>query len=564
MGTYSTNFNLYNPANGEVGWGKASGPAQVNQNWINIDSLALSKQPLADQIIVGNFNLIASGSMGSVNINAANPSNIGISISDYFGGFINAYVQAGSPEIDFISDDGTTNALYTVVGESFEDFVISGQYGVQFRAGSANSLRLPSSTGTTGQVLATDGGSPIQQLSWANGGVTNPAGPSGSIQFNANGVFGGIAGFLNAPFVTVNSYATASGSVPVGAGNGLPAGNYNVAIVLADPTRTYWSNIGYFSFDVPIGLDGTNEWEFEINSSVPVPPNAVSDIFVSFNSGPFQHIVSTYAGSGFNPQANAFIIGLVAVGFNGFAYDSFPLPTQNVGTLNYTSVVVDDLEVINNFSANGIFNSLAITSFGLEAGVGAFGGSGNVYVGVSAGNQDTGAGGANTFVGAGAAATNAGSWCTAIGYNAGEVNTGNYCVFIGGDSVYDKLAGDDCVFVGAGKGSGSFFGGTQKNIANSVVLGSQDTTQITNNGPTQLTNIICINGTATASNTTVIGNAATTVATIFGSLILNAGVTSSLASNATGIAGQLAYDANYLYICIASGTWKRIALTGGY
>lgn len=564
MGTYSTNFNLYNPANGEVGWGKASGPAQVNQNWINIDSLALSKQPLADQIIVGNFNLIASGSMGSVNINAANPSNIGISISDYFGGFINAYVQAGSPEIDLISDDGTTNSLYTVVGGAFEDFVISGQYGVQFIAGSANSLRLPSSTGTTGQVLATDGGSPIQQLSWANGGVTNPAGPSGSIQFNANGVFGGIAGFLNAPFVTVNSYVTASGSVSVGAGNGLPAGNYTVAAVVAEPTRTYWSTIGYFSFDVPVGLDGTNAWAFEINSSVPVPPNAVSDIFVSFNSGPFQHIVSTYAGSGFNPQANAFIIGLVAVGFNGFAYDSFPLPVINIASLNYTSVIADDLNVTNNFLAKGIITNGHVTSFGIGAGPGSDAVNTNTYVGISAGVNDTGSMGANTIVGSGAAASNTGNFVTVIGCNAGEVNTGDSCVFIGMGSVYDKLAGDDCVFVGACKGAGSFFGGTQKNIDSSVVIGSQDTTQITNNGPTQLTNIICVNGTATASNTTVIGNAGTTTATIFGNLILNAGITSSPASNAAGIAGQLAYDANYLYICIASGTWKRAALTGGY
>jgi len=562
MGTYSTNFNLYNPANGEVGWGKASGPAQVNQNWINIDSLALSKQPLADQIIVGNFNLIASGSMGSVNINAANPSNIGISINDYFGGFINAYVQAGNPEIDFISDDGTTNSLYTVVGEAFEDFVISGQYGVQFIAGSANSLRLPSSTGTTGQVLATDGGSPIQQLSWANGGVTNPAGPSGSIQFNANGVFGGIAGFLNAPFVTVNSYATASGSVPVGAGNGLPAGNYNVAIVLADPTRTYWSNIGYFSFDVPIGLDGTNAWEFEINSSVPVPPNAVSDIFVSFNSGPFQHIVSTYAGSGFSPQANAFLIELVAVGFNGFAYDSFPLPTQNVGTLNYTSVVVDDLEVINNFVSPNILITDATVStrqfwtyFGFEAGQ--FNTGQNVTaLGYGAAVQNTG----NNIIALSGCAQNTGSQVAGLGDGAAQENTGNYVVAVGYSAAFSKLAGDYCVFVGAE----DVIVGTQKNIDNSVVIGGSNYTQVNNSGGTQLTNIICINGTATASNTTVIGNAGTSVATIFGSLILNAGVTSSLASNATGIAGQLAYDANYLYICIASGTWKRIALTGGY
>jgi len=45
-------------------------------------------------------------------------------------------------------------------------------------------------------------------------------------------------------------------------------------------------------------------------------------------------------------------------------------------------------------------------------------------------------------------------------------------------------------------------------------------------------------------------------------LILSA--TQSPASNAAGTAGELAYDSNYIYVCIASGTWKRAALTGGY
>lgn len=28
----------------------------------------------------------------------------------------------------------------------------------------------------------------------------------------------------------------------------------------------------------------------------------------------------------------------------------------------------------------------------------------------------------------------------------------------------------------------------------------------------------------------------------------------------TGIAGQIAYDANYIYICTATNTWKRVAI----
>jgi hypothetical protein len=36
------------------------------------------------------------------------------------------------------------------------------------------------------------------------------------------------------------------------------------------------------------------------------------------------------------------------------------------------------------------------------------------------------------------------------------------------------------------------------------------------------------------------------------------------ASNAAGTAGQMCWDANYIYVCTATNTWKRSPLTGGY
>lgn len=35
-------------------------------------------------------------------------------------------------------------------------------------------------------------------------------------------------------------------------------------------------------------------------------------------------------------------------------------------------------------------------------------------------------------------------------------------------------------------------------------------------------------------------------------------------ATATGTAGQISYDADYVYICTATNTWKRAALTGSY
>ena len=36
------------------------------------------------------------------------------------------------------------------------------------------------------------------------------------------------------------------------------------------------------------------------------------------------------------------------------------------------------------------------------------------------------------------------------------------------------------------------------------------------------------------------------------------------ASGATGTVGQICWDANYIYVCTSTNTWKRSALTGGY
>jgi len=51
----------------------------------------------------------------------------------------------------------------------------------------------------------------------------------------------------------------------------------------------------------------------------------------------------------------------------------------------------------------------------------------------------------------------------------------------------------------------------------------------------------------------------------FASLIdsfTEAPVTAPTTAASTGTARQWAYDSNYLYICTASNTWKRVAIAG--
>ena len=38
-------------------------------------------------------------------------------------------------------------------------------------------------------------------------------------------------------------------------------------------------------------------------------------------------------------------------------------------------------------------------------------------------------------------------------------------------------------------------------------------------------------------------------------------LTTPSSSSATGVAGTIEWDANFIYVCTATNTWKRVALT---
>ena len=48
-----------------------------------------------------------------------------------------------------------------------------------------------------------------------------------------------------------------------------------------------------------------------------------------------------------------------------------------------------------------------------------------------------------------------------------------------------------------------------------------------------------------------------TVASVVGTI---ADVTAPTSATSTGTAGQIATDANYIYVCTATNTWKRVAI----
>jgi hypothetical protein len=119
----------------------------------------------------------------------------------------------------------------------------------------------------------------------------------------------------------------------------------------------------------------------------------------------------------------------------------------------------------------------------------------------------------NTAFGRGALQLNTnGSANTMIGYQAGRSSTGSSNVFIGYQAGQNET-GSNRLFI------------DNSNTATPLIYGEFDTNRVKINGDFQLT-------TKTPSSATD-----------------------------TGVTGTIAWDADYIYICIATNTWKRSAIT---
>jgi len=126
-------------------------------------------------------------------------------------------------------------------------------------------------------------------------------------------------------------------------------------------------------------------------------------------------------------------------------------------------------------------------------------------------------------------------------------------------------------------GNGSQLTGLPATYGNSNVttlLGAFGSNSISTTGNITSSNIITsgTSGNITGANiilaqtVSATGNIAGANATV-NNMTVNTILSSPLqtkASTDTGTAGQICWDANYIYVCTATNTWKRVGLTGGY
>ena len=140
---------------------------------------------------------------------------------------------------------------------------------------------------------------------------------------------------------------------------------------------------------------------------------------------------------------------------------------------------------------------------------------------------------------------------------------------MGTNALYSNTTGGSNAALGlnAGRYRGS---GTDTLTAagSSVFIGYQSRA----NGDSQTNQIVIAgeNGLGDGSNTTVIGNTSTTSTRFAGtatSVLRTSGDTLRIdnartpaTAGAAGNAGDICWDNNYIYVCVAANTWKRVAI----
>ena len=123
--------------------------------------------------------------------------------------------------------------------------------------------------------------------------------------------------------------------------------------------------------------------------------------------------------------------------------------------------------------------------------------------------------------------------------------------------------------VAVGRNAGSLInsGANCTNATNSIFIGF-DARPAGNTEVNQV--VIGYEGRGDGSNTTVIGNTSTTSTRFAGtatSVLRTSGDTLRIdndrtpaTAGAAGNEGDICWDANYIYVCVAANTWKRVAI----
>jgi hypothetical protein len=125
-------------------------------------------------------------------------------------------------------------------------------------------------------------------------------------------------------------------------------------------------------------------------------------------------------------------------------------------------------------------------------------------------------------------------------------------------TINDPIGG----FLGRGYGATGYYSGANLATTTGMTIFASENYTDSAQG-TYLSFRTTANGSVLASEVVRVDN---TNVTVTGNITLSGILSSPVqtkTSTSTGTAGQVCWDANYIYVCTATNTWKRVALTGG-
>ena len=215
---------------------------------------------------------------------------------------------------------------------------------------------------------------------------------------------------------------------------------------------------------------------------------------------------------------------VIVAGGVGIAKDSFINGHKvGVGLLASQTNLAVGTDALNS-TTTGSINNVAVGYF---AGRDITSGLSNVMLGAYAGQSNT-SGQSNMCIGAGAHYSNqTGSYNVAIGVGAGHEQNNNsvYNLFLGTNSGYWMTSGNNTVAIGGLAGVYHANGSTNLTTSSDSVYIGYNTRGFNNSDSNTI--VIGANAIGIGANTTVIGVAATTAATIYGVLNLPSGLSAA-------------------------------------
>ena len=402
-----------------------------------------------------------------------------------------------------------------------------------------------------------------------NGGTFTDAG----FRLDVNGTtrFIGTASSDTAPLGAELAAVTGTGTNWTLAGTNLNVGGYTHTTGSVDPLTTALAAVNGTYYQIAYTITGRTTGSITINYG----GTSTSGITATGATGPLASSTAVLTITPTTDFNGTVVLSIKTIGTSA-ASSTFSNSTLGIN-IEFRASNINTNTFIGTNAGRRNSTGLSNTFFGSQSGINNTTGTSNTFIGQGAGqNNVTGLfntfigtnsglnniiGGDNTFVGTNAGVNNTGSLNTFLGTNTGLSNTtGQFNTFIGRSAAQSNTTGSNNVILGYNAGRFITGGVTANTISNNSIYIGADTRAAGDGQNNQI--VIGTGTTGLGSNTTVIGTTATTITGLYGNIRLVSGMgTAPASSTATGTTGDIVVTAGFIYVCTATNTWVRTALT---